>query len=186
MSRFTVTDLPPAGLKLVERQNLGDSRGFLSRMFCAEELASAGWAKPIAQINLTMTARKGTVRGMHFQHPPHAEMKLVNCLRGAVWDVAVDLRRDSPTFLKWHAQELSAENRRSLLIPEGFAHGFQALTEDCELLYFHSMPYASGSESALNALDPALDIPWPLEITEMSDRDRGHSFLTPQFTGLTP
>ncbi len=96
MSRFTVTDLPLAGLKLVERQNLGDSRGFLSRMFCAEELAPAGWAKPIAQINLTMTARKGTVRGMHFQHPPQAEMKLVNCLRGAVWDVAVDLRRDSP------------------------------------------------------------------------------------------
>lgn len=186
MSRFTVTDLPLAGLKLVERQNLGDSRGFLSRMFCAEELASAGWAKPIAQINLTMTARKGTVRGMHFQHPPHAEMKLVNCLRGAVFDVAVDLRRDSPTFLKWHAQELSAENRRSLLIPEGFAHGFQALTEDCELLYFHSMPYASGSEGALNALDPALDIPWPLEITEMSDRDRGHPYLTSQFTGLTP
>lgn len=186
MSRFTVTDLPLAGLKLVERQNLGDSRGFLSRMFCAEELASAGWAKPVAQINLTMTARQGTVRGMHFQHPPHAEMKLVNCLRGAVFDVAVDLRRESPTFLKWHAQELSAENRRSLLIPEGFAHGFQALTDDCELLYFHSMPYASGSEAALNALDPALGIAWPLKITEMSERDRGHSTLTSQFTGLTP
>lgn len=186
MSRFTVTDLPLAGLKLVERQNLGDSRGFLSRMFCADELAAAGWAKPIAQINLTMTARRGTVRGMHFQHPPHAEMKLVNCLRGAVWDVAVDLRHDSPTFLKWHAQELSAENRHSLLIPEGFAHGFQTLTDDCELLYFHSMPYASGSEGALNAQDPALDIAWPLVITEMSDRDRGHPYLTSQFTGLTP
>ncbi|MCJ9754323.1 dTDP-4-dehydrorhamnose 3,5-epimerase family protein [Neorhizobium sp. BETTINA12A] len=186
MSRFTVTDLPLAGLKLVERQNLGDSRGFLSRMFCADELAPAGWAKPIAQINLTMTARQGTVRGMHFQHPPHAEMKLVNCLRGAVFDVAVDLRQDSPTFLKWHAQELSSENRRSLLIPEGFAHGFQALTDDCELVYFHSMPYASSSEGALNAQDPAFDISWPLEITEMSDRDRGHSFLTLQFTGLTP
>ncbi|CDN46376.1 dTDP-4-dehydrorhamnose 3,5-epimerase family protein [Neorhizobium galegae] len=186
MSRFTVTDLPLAGLKLVERQNLGDSRGFLSRMFCADELAPVGWEKPIAQINLTMTARQGTVRGMHFQRPPHAEMKLVNCLRGAVFDVAVDLRRDSPTFLRWHAQELSAENRRSLLIPEGFAHGFQALTDDCELLYFHSMPYAAGSEGALNALDPALAIAWPLEITEMSDRDRGHSFLTSQFTGLTP
>lgn len=186
MSRFTVTGLPLAGLKLVERQNLGDSRGFLSRMFCADELAPAGWAKPIAQINLTMTARRGTVRGMHFQHPPHAEMKLVNCLRGAVWDVAVDLRHDSPTFLKWHAQELSAENRHSLLIPEGFAHGFQTLTDDCELLYFHSMPYASGSEGALNAQDPALDIAWPLVITEMSDRDRGHPYLTSQFTGLTP
>ncbi|MBW6420727.1 dTDP-4-dehydrorhamnose 3,5-epimerase [Rhizobium sp. XQZ8] len=185
MSRFTVIDLPLSGLKLVERQNLGDSRGFLSRMFCAEELAQAGWAKPIAQINLTMTAKRGTLRGMHFQQPPHSEMKLVNCMRGAVLDIAVDLRADSPTFLKWHAEELSAENRRSLLIPEGFAHGFQTLTDDCEMLYFHSVPYAPGSEGALSALDPALGISWPLEITEMSERDRRHPNLTEQFTGLT-
>ncbi|MGK6316181.1 dTDP-4-dehydrorhamnose 3,5-epimerase [Neorhizobium sp. DT-125] len=186
MSRFTVTDLPLAGLKLVERQNLGDSRGFFSRMFCAEELAPAGWAKPIAQINLTMTAQKGTVRGMHFQHPPHAEMKLVNCLRGRVWDVAVDLRAGSPTFLKWHAEELSAENRRSLLIPEGFAHGFQTLTDDCELLYLHSAPYAPGAEGALNSQDPRLGVSWPLDITEISERDRRHPHLTDEFTGLTP
>lgn len=184
MSRFTVTDLPFAGLKLVERQNLGDSRGFLSRMFCAEELATAGWIKPIAQINLTMTARKGTLRGMHFQQPPHSEMKLVNCIRGAVFDVAVDLRAGSPTFLKWHAEELSEGNRRSLLIPEGFAHGFQALTDDCELLYLHSVPYAPGSEGALNSQDPTLHINWPLAVTEMSERDRNHPYLTEQFTGL--
>lgn len=186
MSRFTVTDLPLAGLKLIERQNLGDSRGFFSRLFCAEELAAAGWEKPIAQINLTMTAKAGTVRGMHFKHPPHAEMKLVNCVRGAILDVAVDLRAGSPTFLKWHAEELSAENRRSLLIPEGFAHGFQALTDDCELLYLHSMPHAPGFEGALNARDPALGLAWPLEIGEMSDRDRSHPYLTEQFEGLTP
>ena len=185
MSRFAVTDTPLAGLKIVERQNLGDSRGFLSRMFCAEELALAGWTKPIAQINLTMTSSRGTVRGMHFQQPPHSEMKLVNCVRGVVLDVAVDLRADSPTYLKWHAEELSAENRRSFLIPEGFAHGFQTLTDDCELLYFHSMPYAPGAEGALNALDPALGVSWPLEITEMSERDRRHPNLTEQFTGLT-
>lgn len=185
MSRFAVTDLPLAGLKIIERQNLGDSRGFLSRIFCAEELALAGWTKPIAQINQTMTAQQGTVRGMHFQHPPHSEMKLVNCLRGAVLDVAIDLRANSPTFLKWHAEELSAENRRSLLIPEGFAHGFQTLTADCEMLYFHSAPYAPGAEGALNALDPALAINWPLAITEMSERDRRHAYLTEQFTGLT-
>lgn len=185
MSRFAVTDTPLAGLKIVERQNLGDSRGFLSRMFCAEELALAGWTKPIAQINLTMTSNRGTVRGMHFQQPPHSEMKLVNCVRGVVLDVAVDLRADSPTYLKWHAEELSAENRRSFLIPEGFAHGFQTLTDDCELLYFHSVPYAPGAEGALNALDPALAINWPLEITEMSERDRRHPILTEQFTGLT-
>ena len=185
MSRFAVTDTPLAGLKIVERQNLGDSRGFLSRMFCAEELELAGWTKPIAQINLTMTSSRGTVRGMHFQQPPHSEMKLVNCVRGVVLDVAVDLRADSPTYLKWHAEELSAENRRSFLIPEGFAHGFQTLTNDCELLYFHSVPYAPGAEGALNALDSALGISWPLEITEMSERDRRHPNLTEQFTGLT-
>jgi len=185
LSRFAVTDTPLAGLKIVERQNLGDSRGFLSRMFCAEELALAGWTKPIAQINLTMTSSRGTLRGMHFQQPPHSEMKLVNCVRGVVLDVAVDLRAGSPTYLKWHAEELSAENRRSFLIPEGFAHGFQTLTDDCELLYFHSMPYAPGAEGALNALDPVLGISWPLEITEMSERDRRHPNLTDQFTGLT-
>jgi dTDP-4-dehydrorhamnose 3,5-epimerase len=184
LSRFTITDLPLAGLKLVERQNLGDSRGFLSRIFCAEELAPAGWIKPIAQINLTMTARKGTLRGMHFQQPPHSEMKLVNCIRGAVFDVAVDLRTGSPTFLQWHAEELSADNRRSFLIPEGFAHGFQALTDDCELLYLHSMPYVPGSEGALNSQDPTLRIDWPLAVTEMSERDRNHPYLTEQFTGL--
>lgn len=124
------------------------------------------------------------MRGMHYQHPPHAEMKLVNCLRGAVLDVAVDLRSGSPTFLQWQAEELSAENRRSMLIPEGFAHGFQTLTDDCELLYFHSVTHVPGSEGALSALDPRLDIGWPIEITEMSERDRLHPRLTDQFTGL--
>ncbi|MEH3092994.1 MAG: dTDP-4-dehydrorhamnose 3,5-epimerase family protein [Agrobacterium cavarae] len=184
MTRFTIHELPLPGLKVVERQNLGDPRGFLSRMFCTEELAAAGWTSPIAQINLTRTLRRGTVRGMHYQHLPHAEMKLVNCLRGAVLDVAVDLRSGSPTFLQWQAEELSAENRRSMLIPEGFAHGFQTLTDDCELLYFHSVKHVPGSEGALSALDPRLDIGWPLEITEMSERDRLHPRLTDQFTGL--
>ena len=154
-------------------------------MFCADELALAGWKKPISQINLTVTAKRGTVRGMHFQHPPHAEMKLVNCVRGSVFDVAVDLRAGSPTFLQWHAEELSAENRRSLLIPEGFAHGFQTLTDDCELIYLHSIPYVPGAEGALNAQDPALAVRWPLAITELSERDRVHPNLTEQFTGLT-
>ncbi len=185
MTRFTIHELPLPGLKVVERQNLGDPRGFLSRMFCAEELAAAGWTSPIAQINLTRTLQRGTVRGMHYQHPPHSEMKLVNCLRGAVLDIAVDLRSGSPTFLQWQAEELSAENRRSMLIPEGFAHGFQTLTDDCELLYFHSVKHVPGSEGALSALDPRLNIGWPLEITEMSERDRLHPRLTDQFTGLT-
>ena len=111
MNRLFVTDLPLAGLKRIERQRLGDARGFLSRLFCAEELGPAGWTKPIAQINHTYTAKRGTVRGMHFQHPPHADMKLVSCIRGEVWDVAVDIRAGSKTFLRWHAEKLSADER---------------------------------------------------------------------------
>lgn len=184
MSRFTVTDLPLAGLKRVQRQRMGDNRGFLARLFCAEELASAGWTKPIAQINHTYTAKQGTVRGMHFQHPPHAEMKLVSCIRGEAWDVAVDLRFGSPTFLSWHAERLSAENGCALLIPEGFAHGFQALTDDAELFYCHSETYVAQAEGGLNPTDPRLSIRWPLAITEMSARDAGHPLITSEFKGV--
>lgn len=184
MNRFAVTALPLAGLKLIERQCLGDSRGFLSRLFCVEELDAAGWCKPIAQINHTYTARRGTVRGMHHQHQPHAEMKMVTCIRGEVWDVAVDLRKGSPTFLHWHAEVLSADNNRALLIPEGFAHGFQALTDDVELLYCHSAVHRPDAEAALNAQDPRLAITWPLEIAELSLRDAKHPLIDSTFEGV--
>ncbi len=183
-SRFTITDLTLAGLKLVEHQRLGDARGFLSRIFCAEELGGAGWSQPIAQINHTYTARCGTVRGMHFQRPPHAEMKLVSCLSGEVWDVVVDVRAGSKTFLHWHAERLSAENGRALLIPEGFAHGFQSLTDDVELLYCHSAAYTATAEAGLNAKDPMLTIAWPLQVTELSPRDAQHPMLNEQFSGV--
>lgn len=185
MSRFTILDTPIADLKIVERQQLGDSRGFLSRLFCAEELAAAGWHKPIAQINQTLTQKQGTIRGMHFQRSPHAEMKVVACLRGAIWDVAVDLRAGSPTFLQWHAEELSVANHRALLIPEGFAHGFQTLSDDCELIYLHSRAYTPKAEAGLNPKDPMLSIIWPLTITELSVRDAQHPLLDHQFKGVT-
>ena len=184
MSRFTVTSLSLSGLRCITRQRLGDSRGFLSRLFCSEELAAAGWQRPIAQINHTLTAQPGTIRGLHFQNPPHAEMKLVSCIRGEVWDVAVDLRTNSPTYLQWHAEVLSAENGRALLIPEGFAHGFQTLTENCELLYLHSAAYAQGAEGGLRFNDPQLNITWPGPVAEISARDQAHPFLTPDFKGL--
>ena len=184
MNRFTVTDLPLLGLKLLERKIIGDSRGGLSRLFCAEELAAAGWHKFIAQINYTYTFQSGTVRGMHFQAPPHAEMKLVSCIKGEVWDVAVDLRSGSPTFLNWHAEVLSANNNRAMLIPEGFAHGFQSLTNDVALLYCHSAAHNSEAERALNAQDSRLAITWPLEITEISPRDATHPLLDMKFEGL--
>lgn len=184
MTRFTIESLPIEGLKRITRRRLGDQRGFLSRLFCAEELEQAGWVKPIAQINQTRTQEKGTVRGMHFQHPPHAEMKLVMCLRGEVFDVAVDLRQGSPTFLRWHAEMLSADNLQALLIPEGFAHGFQALTANVELLYCHSAPYAAEAEAGIRPTDPLLHIAWPLPIGVLSARDAGHPLLTETFAGL--
>lgn len=173
-----------AGLYLAQRTAIEDDRGYLSRFFCAEAFAKAGLSISVVQINHTLTRKKGAVRGMHFQHIPHAEKKLVSCIKGEVWDVAVDLRRNSPTFLRWHGELLSASNRKSLLIPEGFAHGFQTLTEDCELIYLHTEAYHPASEDALNALDPALSINWPLDIVELSDRDRKHKFIEQNFQGI--
>lgn len=169
---------------LVERQQREDSRGFLSRLYCAEEFREIGVRAPILQFNHTLTRRKGTVRGIHYQFPPHAETKLVSCLHGEIFDVAVDLRKNSPTFLKWHGEILSPANQRSLLIPEGFAHGFQALSDDCELLYLHTAAHEPDSEAGINARDPCLKIEWPIEITEMSDRDRSHPMLSAEFSGV--
>lgn len=183
MSRLIVSDLPIEGLKLIERQPIGDNRGFFSRVFCAEELARCGWGKPIAQINHSFTAKQGVVRGLHYQHAPYAEMKLVTCLAGEIWDVAVDLRADSPTFLKWHAVHLSAKNKLTLLIPEGVAHGFQTLTENVQILYCHSQAYQKNSEGGVNIAEPRLAINWPLPITECSLRDQSFPLLDVEYTG---
>lgn len=184
MGYFTVVELPLTGLKRVERHRLGDKRGFLSRLFCAEELSAAGWVKPIAQINHTYTTKCGALRGMHFQRPPHAEMKLVTSIRGEVWDVAVDVRADSPTFLRWYAERISADNGWALLIPEGFAHGFQALTDDVELLYCHSAAYNPSAEDGLNPQDARLAITWPLPVAELSARDADHPLIGIEFKGV--
>jgi dTDP-4-dehydrorhamnose 3,5-epimerase len=184
MNRFSISDTSIIDLKIVERQQLGDSRGFFSRLFCTDELAAAGWHKPIAQINQTFTQKQGTIRGMHFQRTPYAEMKLVTCLRGSIWDVAVDLRAGSSTFLRWHAEELSAANHRALLIPEGFAHGFQTLSGDCELLYLHSRAHIPSAEAGLNPKDSMISVKWPLAITELSDKDAQLPMLDPHFKGL--
>ena len=186
MRRLVVEATPLAGLKRVRRSRLGDSRGFLARVFCADELAEAGWAGPVAQVNHTRTVHRGSVRGLHFQRTPHAEKKLVHCLRGAVWDVAVDLRRDSPTFLRWHAETLSDENGVALLIPEGFAHGLQTLADDVDLLYCHSVAYAASAEGGLHPRDPRLAIGWPLAIAALSPRDQAHAFVGADFAGLAP
>jgi len=183
-SRFDiqVTRLP--GLQVFVRKPLGDGRGYLERMFCAEELNNVFGGRRIVQINHTLTQNKGTVRGMHFQHAPHAEMKFVSCLRGSVFDVAVDLRKGSPTFLEWHAELLSADNHKTIAIPEGFAHGFQTLTENCEMLYLHTANYAPDAEAGLNPQDAKLAIAWPLPITGISSRDAAHDPIADAFEGL--
>jgi len=184
MSRFSQHNTPLGGLTCLTRQILGDSRGFFSRLFCRSDLAPYLNGSDVEQINLTFTAESGVVRGLHFQYPPHAEMKLVSCLRGEIWDVAVDLRADSPTFLQWHAETLSAANGKSLLIPEGFAHGFQTLSNEVEMHYCHTAAYAPGAEGAIHPEDVGLAISWPLPITSMSDRDRSHPNIDNTFTGI--
>lgn len=184
MARFNFLATPLDGLMVVQRKLREDSRGWLSRLYCIDEFHSVGFTKPIVQMNHTLTRNSGSVRGMHYQLPPHCEAKVVSCLKGRVFDVAVDLRRNSPTFLKWHGEELSEENRRSLVIPEGFAHGFQTLADDCELLYLHTAAYVPDAEGALNPMDLRLAICWPLEVTELSDRDRSHPNLSADYAGI--
>jgi len=184
MSCLLIRGTPLSGLRLIERKPIGDERGFLQRLFCQESFESLLGGKTIRQINHTMTCKAGAVRGMHFQHPPHAEIKIVSCLKGKVWDVAVDLRKGSPTFLKYHAVMLSADLPQSYFIPEGFAHGFQVLTPDSELIYFHTADYDPASEGVINALDPALRIQWPMMITERSRRDEQHAMLLDSFAGV--
>lgn len=182
--RLEIEPTPLSGLFRIQRKRMGDSRGWFERLFCADELLSAGWTGPIAQINCSYTANSGTVRGMHFQSPPHSEKKLVICTKGRVFDVAVDIRKGSSTFLKWQGEVLSPRTGKALLIPEGFAHGFQSLTDDVELLYCHSTFYAPDHEEGVHPQDPAVGIQWPDKIAVLSDRDRKRPFLGSAFEGV--
>lgn len=183
--RFNIKNTPLAGLYLLERKPLGDNRGYLERLFCIKDLAPFLASRTVMQINHTHTVSKGTLRGMHFQYPPHAEAKMVSCLQGEIFDVAVDLRRNSPTFLQWYGVKLTADNFKTLFIPEGFAHGFQTLTDNCDLLYFHTAAYNGPAEAGMNPQDPVLNIAWPLPVTELSQRDAGHPLIIEkQFTGI--
>ena len=178
-SRFVCTPLPLHGLVRVQRQPLQDARGLFERMFCADELAAAGWTQPIAQINHSVTRQRGSVRGLHYQRPPHAEMKLVSCLRGEVWDVAVDIRKSSLTFGQWVGAELSEDNQRQLWVPPGFAHGFVVLSEMAEFLYKTTDYYAPQFERSLAWDDPVLAIRWPVHAPTLSEKDaQGQAFLT--------
>jgi dTDP-4-dehydrorhamnose 3,5-epimerase len=182
--RFIFKECSLSGLYTIRRIPIEDSRGFFARFFCAEEFKDIGLDQSIAQINHTLTVQKGTIRGLHYQHPPHCEIKIVNCLRGHVFDVVVDIRQDSPTFLKWHGEVLSEKNMKGLYIPQGFAHGFQALSKNCVLLYLHSSIYTASDEGGLNVIDPVLDISWPLPFADCSFRDKNIPMIDNSFLGV--
>lgn len=178
MSRFIADDLPLNDLKLISRLGIADNRGSFSRIFCSEELIGSGFQKKVKQINHSFTSKEGSIRGLHYQVPPFSEIKLVSCIQGQIYDVAIDLRPNSSTFLHWHAEILSGENMHALLIPEGFAHGFQTLTDNCEIIYVHSEIYAPTYERGIRFDDPMIKIDWPLPVSDCSERDRSHSLLS--------
>ncbi|MEM9098849.1 MAG: dTDP-4-dehydrorhamnose 3,5-epimerase family protein [Pseudomonadota bacterium] len=165
------------GVALIEATPAGDNRGWFARHFCPEEFAAAGVNFAPCQISQSFNAQQGTLRGLHYQIPPHAEAKLVRCLRGAVWDVGVDLRLESPTRHKWFGAELTEENKRAILWPKGIAHGFITLAADTELLYITDYPWTREAEGGVRWDDPALGIEWPLTPSVLSDRDQSHSLI---------
>lgn len=180
--KLHATPLP--GLLVVETMPVSDDRGDFTRVFCDAEFAELHPSRAIPQVNLSVTHQRGTVRGMHYQRPPAMEAKLIRCLRGRVFDVAVDLRAGSDTFLQWHGVELDADKPLQLFIPEGFAHGFQTLTDDVQLLYLHTTRWSREHEGGVRPDDPALAIQWPLAIGRISDRDRAAPLIGRDFAGL--
>ena len=178
MNRMISSDLPLDQLKLIQRTAFRDDRGVFSKIFCQSEMENLGSTFPVSQINFSLTMEKGTVRGMHSQKKPYGEYKLVSCVQGEIFDVAIDLRRNSKTFLQWHGEILSAENNKSLFIPDGFAHGFQALSDVAQLIYVHSEKYVPEYELRINPKDPLINIDWPLSISVMSSLDSSAKFLT--------
>ena len=161
------------GVLIVELERREDHRGHFARAFCRQEFEAHGLNPVVAQANVARSTRRGTVRGMHFQYPPHAEAKLVRATRGVILDVAVDLRPESATYLHHVAVELTADEQRALYIPERFAHGYQTLEDEAEVLYLTSVPYAPAFDMGLSPFDPRLGIAWPLAPTEVSAKDAG-------------
>lgn len=175
---------PLAGLYTIELNVLKDERGAFARTFCKKEFEQIGHTKEFVQLNQSWNTKKGTLRGMHFQTPPFTEIKLIRCVKGAVCDVVVDLRKDSATFLQHVQVELSEENKLMIYVPEGFAHGFQTLTDNAELLYHHTEYYVPNAEGGLRYNDPLLNIKWPLPVSVISERDKNHSLIDKTYKGI--
>lgn len=176
---------PLKGAFVITPEPFSDHRGSFMRIYCKQELEAVGVNKEIVQANHSVTIKKGAVRGMHYQRPPKAEIKIVKCIQGAVFDVIIDLRKNSPTFCRWCGETISAKNMKMMVIPEGFAHGFQVLESKSELLYFHTQFYSPDHEGGLCFDDPAIGIKWPLEVIDVSDRDRSHPLVDSSFKGIS-
>jgi len=172
------------GAYVIEPEPFEDHRGKFSRIFCQEDLKQIGHCKEIVQINHSLTKQKGAIRGMHFQKPPKAEIKIVKCIRGSVFDVIIDLRKNSPTIFKWYGEILSSENMKMMYVPGGFAHGFQALENNCELLYFHTEFYSPEHEGGVRYNDPLINILWKSEPIDISMKDQNYPLLSNQFEGV--
>lgn len=180
--KFTATGLK--GSYVVDTFPIEDERGWFVRTFSKDEFSEIGNLKEWLQMNHSFTNEAGTLRGMHFQKPPFSEIKLVRCVAGKVFDVIIDLRKNSETFLKWFGLELSAENKKMIYIPEGFAHGFITLTDSCQLVYNHSAYYTPGFEGGIKYDDKMININWPAVVKNISARDEGHPALDKNFEGL--
>jgi dTDP-4-dehydrorhamnose 3,5-epimerase len=172
---------PIEGLILVKPEIITDARGFFMRTFCKNDFAEINFNKEFVQFNHSFNKCKGTLRGLHFQKKPYTETKLIRCIQGKIYDVAVDLRRDSSTFLHWFGVELSEENMLSILIPDGFAHGFQTLENDSALIYHHTGYYTPSAECGINFDDPVLRVTWPLPPINVSERDSSFPLINKEF-----
>ncbi len=161
-----------------------DERGWFVRTFCKNEFEKIGHKDEWVQMNQSFTNDAGTIRGMHFQKPPFSEIKLVRCIAGKVFDIIIDLRKNSDTFLKWFGVEISEENKKMIYIPGGFAHGFQTLTDNCQLTYQHTAYYTQEFEDGIRFNDNRINIKWPLPVTKISERDNNHPLLSKSFEGL--
>jgi dTDP-4-dehydrorhamnose 3,5-epimerase len=180
--KFILT--PLAGAYVIELEPFLDERGLFTRTFCQEEFAEIGFQNQIVQINHTVTRQKGSIRGMHYQLPPACEIKIIRCVKGKVFDIMVDLRTESPTFMQWHGVELTKNNMCMVFIPEGFAHGLQTLTDNAELIYHHSALYSPEHERGLRFNDPALAIDWPLPVGVISHKDMNYPLIDDSFKGV--
>lgn len=178
------TSLPLSGALLIESPPMNDRRGCFARLFCQRELEHVLGSKVIVQSNYSFSKRKGTIRGLHFQKPPAAEIKFVRCVQGSFFDVIVDLRQDSPTFLQWYGEILKAGDLRMIMVPEGVAHGLQTLEDDSAAMYLHTEYYSPEHEDGIRYDDPKVGIEWPLPPVEVSEKDQNQLLISDDYKGM--